>query len=62
MGNIFIDTNIIIYANDKRDKEKQVKAIKIITGLMKSNCGTISTQVLQEYAYTELSNVYLSVD
>lgn len=51
MENVFIDTNIIVYANDKKDKGKQDKAIKLITGLMKSNRGTISTQVLQEYAF-----------
>jgi len=52
MDKIFIDTNIIVYANDKRDPEKQKKAIKIITRLMKSQNGAISTQVMQEYAYT----------
>ncbi len=51
MEKVFIDTNIIIYANDKRDKEKQTKALKVVTNLMKSNGGTISTQVLQEYAF-----------
>ncbi len=50
MEKVFLDTNIIIYANDTRDKEKQDKALQLITGLMKTNNGTISTQVLQEYA------------
>jgi predicted nucleic acid-binding protein len=51
---IFIDTNIIVYANDSRDSKKQEHAITIITELMKTGRGIISTQVLQEYAYTAL--------
>jgi predicted nucleic acid-binding protein len=54
---VFIDTNIIIYANDKRDKKKQTDALKVVTDLMKSNDGTISTQVLQEYAFAALKKL-----
>jgi predicted nucleic acid-binding protein len=62
MYKIFIDTNIIIYANDKRDVAKQKKAIGIITSLMKNRNGTISTQVLQEYAYMSLNKLKQSQD
>ncbi len=55
MEKIFIDTNILIYANDKKDKQK--KAIKIVTDLMKSQHGTISTQVLQEYAFVAINKL-----
>lgn len=57
MEKTFIDTNIIIYANDKSDKKKQKKAIKIIKELMKTGQGTISTQVLQEYAFVALKKL-----
>ncbi len=57
MEKIFIYTNIIIYANDKRDKKKQTRALKVVTDLMKSNDGTISTQVLQEYAFVALKKL-----
>jgi predicted nucleic acid-binding protein len=50
MERIFIDTNIIVYANDARDTLKQKIALDIISKLMTSRAGTISTQVLQEYA------------
>ncbi len=50
----FIDTNIIIYANDARDRHKQKTAISLITSLMTSQEGVISTQVLQEYAYVAI--------
>ncbi len=48
---IFIDTDIIVTANDKNDYQKQMKAIEIIKKLMKNGNGVISTQVLQEYAF-----------
>lgn len=54
MDKVFLDTNIVVYANDKRDKYKQDKALELITGLMKANRGTISTQVLQEYTFVAL--------
>jgi predicted nucleic acid-binding protein len=57
MEKIFLDTNIIIYANDSRDPEKQKKAISIITELMKNQRGIISTQVLQEYACVALTKL-----
>ncbi|WP_158084162.1 PIN domain-containing protein [Marispirochaeta aestuarii] len=50
MAKFFIDTNILVYANDKRDPDKQRQAVDLISGLMKSGEGVISTQVLQEYA------------
>ena len=62
MNKIFIDTNIIIYANDKRDKIKQDKAIKVVTELMKKEMGVISTQVLQEYAYIAINKLKQSHD
>jgi len=58
MEKLFLDTNIIIYANDNRDRHKQDIALKLITGLMKTNKGTISTQVMQEYAYVALRKLH----
>ena len=49
---IFIDADIIITSNDKKDYSKQIKAIEVIKKLMRNGNGVISTQVLQEYAFT----------
>jgi predicted nucleic acid-binding protein len=62
MNKIFIDTNIIVFANDKRSAAKQQKAIEVVTSLMKSRAGTISTQVLQEYAYVAINKLKQSQD
>jgi len=58
----FIDTDIIVYANDKRDKAKQQKAIGLITQMMKQGNGTISTQVIQEYADAALNKLNQAQD
>ena len=58
MEKIFIDTNIVVYANDKKNKKKQDKAIRIIRKLMESQQGTISTQVMQEYAFVAIKKLH----
>ncbi len=57
MKKIFIDTNLIVYTNDSRDKKKQRKAIHLVGELMKSGNGVISTQVLQEYTNVALNKL-----
>ncbi len=52
MTKLFIDTNIIIYANDPRDARKQARAIELVAEAMRKGTGVISTQVLAEYAKT----------
>ncbi len=60
MKKAFVDTNIIVYANDSRDKNKQKTAIDLITSLMISQEGTVSTQVMQEYACAALIKLHQS--
>ena len=55
--NYFLDTNVIIYANDSRNKDKQDQAIQLVTQLMQDNNGVISTQVMQEYAQVALNKL-----
>ena len=46
----FIDTNVIVYANDRADIAKQDRAVTVVSSLIESGNGVISTQVLMEYA------------
>lgn len=46
----FLDTNILVYANDRAAEEKQNAAISLIKGLISSGSGVLSTQVQMEYA------------
>jgi predicted nucleic acid-binding protein len=45
----FLDTNILLYCDDRADLRKQAIAVKSWTQLRRSGEGVISVQVLQEY-------------
>lgn len=45
----FVDTNIVVYADDPRDPVKQARATELIVVAMRTRLGVVSTQVLQEY-------------
>lgn len=45
----FLDTNILIYSFDKRDRKKQNTAQKLISLALNTHRGIISTQVIQEF-------------
>ena len=45
----FIDTNVLIYQLDGRDKGKQKKCRDLVRALVKNREAVISTQVLQEF-------------
>ena len=47
---VFLDTNVIVYANDPRDPGKQMAALDLIRRHMSSGAAVISTQVIAEYA------------
>lgn len=48
-GKIFLDTNILVYAQDAGLPQKQGKSRQIILQLSESGIGVISTQVMQEF-------------
>jgi len=50
--NIFLDTNILVYAHDLDSGDKHDVAAKIIHQLWESKNGVLSTQVLQEFYVT----------
>ncbi len=44
-----IDTNVLVYAYDPRDREKQERALLVLDGLIKSERATISVQCMSEF-------------
>jgi len=48
-GREFIDTNVLICADDARNPDKRVQARELIRGLMANRRGVVSLQVLQEF-------------
>lgn len=57
MSRDFIDTNVVVYANDMRDAVKQQRAVALIVDALRSGNGVVSTQVLQEYASVALGKL-----
>jgi len=46
----FLDTNILVYANDAADLRKQEVALDCVHTHIRDGTGVVSTQVMQEYA------------
>jgi predicted nucleic acid-binding protein len=47
-GGEFIDTNVIVYADDASEPAKQAKAADLFARLRRTRRGVVSIQVLQE--------------
>jgi predicted nucleic acid-binding protein len=45
---VFLDTNVFVYALDKRFPDKQRRAAKLLRNVQEHGGGVVSTQVLQE--------------
>ena len=58
----FLDTNILLYADDLDAGQKQDLAIEIIEAAISSGKGVISTQVLQEYFVNATSKLGIQPD
>ena len=46
---IFVDTNIIVYAYDRSEPEKQIRALAVLDYLTEARAGIISAQVMSEF-------------
>ena len=44
-----VDTNLLVYAYDRSEPEKQAKAVEILDELVKNGTGILSPQVLSEF-------------
>jgi len=51
-GKVFLDTNILVYAQDQDSPVKRRRSREVIAALAQSGTGVISTQVLQEFYVT----------
>jgi predicted nucleic acid-binding protein len=44
-----VDTNLLVYAYDRSEPEKQTKAVELLDELVKNGAGILSPQVLSEF-------------
>ena len=49
---IFVDTNVLVYAYDRSEPEKQKQARQVLDYLTTAGAGAISTQILSEFFVT----------
>ena len=54
---VFVDTNILVYARDASEPDKQPRAEACLVALWESGRGCLSTQVLSEYHVTVTSRL-----
>jgi predicted nucleic acid-binding protein len=62
MTKVFLDANVLVYANDSRDAAKQSRAIQVVAECIRQGTGVVSTQVLQEYAAVALGKLDQDLD
>ncbi len=46
---VLIDTNLLVYAADSRDKSRQDKAVEVLKALVDAEAGCLSVQSLSEF-------------
>jgi len=51
-GRTFVDSNVLVYARDTRDRDKQARAADWLAMLWRARTGRIGIQVLSEYYVT----------
>ena len=51
-GSAFLDTNVLVYANDTAQPGKQQTARTLLKDLLRSDSGVISVQILSEFWVT----------
>ena len=49
MAKEFLDSNVLVYALDKHDADKQRTARHLLARTQRDGAGVISTQILQEF-------------
>ena len=49
MSDVLIDTNVVVYAYDVRDRDKQLRALEVLGRLVADGRGRLSAQVLGEF-------------
>ncbi len=58
----FLDTNILVYAVDAKDPQKQERAQRLVEREVLNGRAVVSTQVLQEYFVTVTRKLAVPVD
>lgn len=58
----FVDTNVLLYAVDHTEKEKQAQAETLLNRLWRDHSGCVSVQVLQEFYVNATRKLSIPLD
>lgn len=58
----FLDTNVLCYTDDPRDRVKQLRAVEVVKEHFRCRSGVVSLQVLQEYFTAATGRLKLSAE
>ena len=61
-GSFFLDTNVLVYANDRTEAAKQSAAVQLIADGIQSGRAVISSQVLGEFWVTVTQKIQVPLD
>ncbi len=61
-GKTFIDTNIVVYANDSADQDRRDTALESIQRHIRRQTGVVSTQVLMEYCSVAMKKLHQPIE
>lgn len=61
-GRFFLDTNVLVYANDSSNRSKQARARELIAEAFSSRLGCLSTQVLQEFFVAAVGKAHVPAE
>lgn len=59
---VFVDTNVLVYAHDASEGDKQVRATRWLDYLWKSKLGCLSEQILHEFYVTVTRKLSLGLN
>jgi len=57
IANVLIDTNVLVYAYDRSEPAKQIRAAELLDALASSGQGVLTTQVLAEFFVVVTSRI-----
>jgi len=61
-GSVFVDTNVLVYARDTTEPDKQLLAARWVEHLWRNRTGRLSFQVLHEYYVTVTAKLRPGMD
>jgi predicted nucleic acid-binding protein len=60
-ASVMLDTNVLVYAHDRSEPEKQQRALEVLERVQSAGSGALTTQVLAEFFSTAIRKLSASL-